>query len=281
MRKRILLAGLFSLLLSSQSWADVSEGTRAYDRGDYMTAMNELQPLAEQGLAPAQFYLGMMYENGQGSPQDYQEAARWYLKAAKQGHDRAQNSLGKLYEEGLGVEQDHIIAVGWYQKAADQGLSTAQFNLAEMYIHGRGVQPNADRAQAWYRKAAAQGHQHAMAALRQFPEPSTPAETPATVGPSEIVRPPEMVEPPKIVEPPKNVEPSTKGRRTIPPKSGERSDFARTVDRCRKEVRRAFPSVPFDAYSEGTQAHFIGTPEANFTFRKCMSRNGHPLVADK
>ena len=93
MKQQILFV-LFACLLSSQSWADVSEGTQAYDRGDYRTAMNELQPLAEQGVAPAQFYLGLMYENGQGPPQDYQEAARWYLKAAKQGHDRAQNNLG-------------------------------------------------------------------------------------------------------------------------------------------------------------------------------------------
>src|SRR5215510_2978294 len=50
---------------SSQSWAGLPEGTQAYDRGDYATATNELRPLAE-GLASAQFYLGVMYENGQG-----------------------------------------------------------------------------------------------------------------------------------------------------------------------------------------------------------------------
>ena len=191
MRKHILLAAVFPLLLSSQSWADFSEGTQAYDRGNYVTAMNELHPLAEQGLAPAQFYLGLMYENGQSVPQDYEEAARWYLKAAKQGHDGAQNNLGKLYEEGQGVEQDHIIAVQWYHKAADQGLSAAQFNLAEMYMNGRGVKPNTDQAQVWYRKAAAQGHRKAIAELRQFPEPPTPVETPKTVEPPEKVESPE------------------------------------------------------------------------------------------
>jgi TPR repeat protein len=275
MRKHILLVGLFSLLLSSQSWADLSEGTQAYDRGDYMTAMNELHPLAEQGLAPAQFYLGLMYENGQGVPQDYQEAAQWYLKAAKQGHDRAQNNLGKLHEEGLGVEQDHIIAVQWYRKAAEQGLSVAQFNLAEMYVGGRGIEPNTDQAQAWYRKAAAQGHKKAMAALRQFPEPSTPVDAPKTVEPQE------KVEPPEKAESPKKAESSKKVQKKITPKPDERSDLKRTVDKCTKEVQRAFPSDRFDASAEGTRVRFLGTPDANFKFQTCMSRNGHPLVADK
>ena len=281
MRKHILLAAVFPLLLSSQSWADFSEGTQAYDRGNYVTAMNELHPLAEQGLAPAQFYLGLMYENGQSVPQDYEEAARWYLKAAKQGHDGAQNNLGKLYEEGQGVEQDHIIAVQWYQKAADQGLSAAQFNLAEMYMNGRGVKPNTDQAQVWYRKAAAQGHRKAIAELRQFPEPPklpeppTPGETPKTV------EPPEKVEAPEKVESPKKAESSKKVQKKITPKADEPGDFERTVGRCRKEVQRAFPSDRFDAYLEGTKVRFIGTPEANFKFQKCMSRNGHPLVSDK
>jgi uncharacterized protein len=280
MRKHILLAGVPLLLLWSQSWADVSNGTQAYDRGDYVTAMNELHPLAEQGLASAQFYLGVMYENGQGVPQDYPEAARWYLKSAKQGHDRAQNNLGKLYEDGQGVDQDHIIAVQWYQKAADQGLSAAQFNLAEMYENGRGVKPNTDQAQAWYRKAAAQGHKKAMAALRQFPEPPMPTETPKAVETPEKVDAPEKVEPEKI-EPPKKVESSKKVPKKITPKPEDRKDFERTVDRCTKEVQRAFPSDPFEAYPEGTRVRFIGTPEANVKFQKCMSKNGHPLVAEK
>jgi uncharacterized protein len=281
MRKHILLAAVFPLLLSSQSWADFSEGTQAYDRGNYVTAMNELHPLAEQGLAPAQFFVGLMYENGQSVPQDYQEAARWYLKAANQGHDGAQNNLGKLYEEGQGVEQDHIIAVQWYQKAADQGLSVAQFNLAEMYMNGRGVKPNTDQAQVWYRKAAAQGHRKAIVELRQFPEPPTPVETQKTVEPPEKVESPENVEPPEKVESLKKAESSKKVQKKITPKADEPRDFERTVRKCTKEVQRAFPSDRFDAYSEGTKVRFIGTPESNFKFQKCMSRNGHPLVSDK
>jgi len=282
----ILLTGVFLFVtLSSQSWAGLPEGTQAYDRGDYATATNELRPLAE-GLASAQFYLGVMYENGQGVPQDYQEAARWYLRAAEQGHDRAQNNLGKLYEEGLGVEHDNIRAVQWYQKAAEQGLSAAQFNLAEMYMSGRGIKPDDDQAREWYRKAAMQGHEKALAALGQVPEPPTPVEIPKTVEPQRTVEPPntvERVEPPAIVEAPKKAEAPNKAESPtkVPKKTTpkpERSNFARTVDKCTKEVQR---TERFYAFIDGTNVRFTGTPDANFKFKTCMSRNGHPLVADK
>lgn len=58
----------------------------AYNRQDYATARSLLQPLAEQGYALAQGNLGLMYENGQGVAQDYQEAVRWYRLAAEQGN---------------------------------------------------------------------------------------------------------------------------------------------------------------------------------------------------
>ncbi len=49
----------------------------AYQRGDYATTIRELRPLAEQGVAEAQFLLGVMYDKGQGVPQDYAEAVSW------------------------------------------------------------------------------------------------------------------------------------------------------------------------------------------------------------
>ena len=36
-------------------------GVAAYEEGDYATAIEKLQPFAEQGHAEAQYYLGPMY----------------------------------------------------------------------------------------------------------------------------------------------------------------------------------------------------------------------------
>jgi TPR repeat protein len=54
------------------------------------------------GDAAAQFNLGVMYENGEGAPQDYAAALTWYRSAADQGHAGAHCNLGVFYEQGLG-----------------------------------------------------------------------------------------------------------------------------------------------------------------------------------
>ncbi len=101
-----LCAG-FTLGLTAPAWAGWDEGVAAYNRGDYATALREWRPLAKQGDAGAQIFLGFMYRKGRGVPQDYAEAVKWYRKAAEQGHARAQSNLGFMYEHGLGVTQDY------------------------------------------------------------------------------------------------------------------------------------------------------------------------------
>ncbi len=64
---------------------DFEVGVEAWGRGDYDRAVQEFRPLAEQGHASAQFNLGVMYDKGHETPQDYQEAVRWYQLAAEQG----------------------------------------------------------------------------------------------------------------------------------------------------------------------------------------------------
>ena len=56
--------------------------------------------LAETGDASAQNRLGLIYQHGEGVPQDDAEAVKWYLKAAEQGHADAQNNLGLIYQNG-------------------------------------------------------------------------------------------------------------------------------------------------------------------------------------
>ena len=58
-----------------------------------------------------------MYEQGEGAPQNYAEAAKWYRKAAEQGNATAQESLGSLYEQGQGVPQNYIWAHMWFNLA--------------------------------------------------------------------------------------------------------------------------------------------------------------------
>jgi uncharacterized protein len=80
---------------------------------------------ADEGYALAQNNLGVMYANGQGVPQNYAEAAKWYRLAADQGGAEAQSNLGGMYFNGDGVAQDYIRAHMWLNLAAAQGIQEA------------------------------------------------------------------------------------------------------------------------------------------------------------
>ena len=85
------------------------------------TSIQSTRRAAEQGHAGAQYNLGVMYDEGEGVPQDYAEAAKWYRRAAEQGHAAAQNNLGVMYRSSHGVPQDHREAYIWFFLAAANG----------------------------------------------------------------------------------------------------------------------------------------------------------------
>ena len=89
--------------------------------------------------------------------ENYAEAVKWYRKAAEQGLALAQYNLGVSYANGLGVSQNYTEAVKWYRKAAEQGYAAAQYNLGRCYANGQGVPQSFTEAEKWYRKAAEQG----------------------------------------------------------------------------------------------------------------------------
>ena len=88
--------------------------------------LDSLEAAAEQGVADAQFNLGVMYGNGRGVPQNHTEAVRWYRLAAEQGVAEAQSNLGVMYGTGEGIPKDHVQAYAWSNIAAAQGDETAK-----------------------------------------------------------------------------------------------------------------------------------------------------------
>jgi hypothetical protein len=90
----------------------------AYDRADYKSALAAWLPMASEGDAKAQNYVGEIYEKGLGLETDYQQAAYWYEKSAAQSYARAQINLGLLYENGHGVERNLAKALEYYRIAS-------------------------------------------------------------------------------------------------------------------------------------------------------------------
>ena len=128
----------------------------------YDEAVKWFRKAAEQGDSDAQFNLGYCYYYGKGVFQDYEEAVKWYRKAAKQGNATAQFNLAVCYKNGDGILKSIVLAVKWYRKAAEQGYAAAQYVLGICYENGNGVNQDLKEAVKWYRKAAEQDNSNAQ-----------------------------------------------------------------------------------------------------------------------
>ena len=130
--KRGFAIGIAAMLLAAPAAAGFEDAARAFDAGDYQSAISEWRRLAEAGDAHAQATLGGLYLVGTGVPLDTGRAAAWYRLAAAQGHATAQLNLGDLYARGLGVPRDLVEAYVWLGRAARQGRVWAQARQAEI-----------------------------------------------------------------------------------------------------------------------------------------------------
>ena len=138
------------MIFAGPAFAGYQEGTDAFDRGDYTTALKEFQALADRNDARGQYALGVMHDMGEGVPENLEEAAKWYRLAAEQGNKDAQNNLGVLLENGDGVSRNYEEAMGLYLAAAESGNRDAVNNIGVMYMTGVGVRRNFVKAVMWF-----------------------------------------------------------------------------------------------------------------------------------
>lgn len=88
------------IILGACSKSAEDDPVLAFKQGDYETAYILWEPLAHDGDAEAQNYLGMLYYLGLGVQKDYHKAVKWYELAGKAGHPGAQRDLGLMYYSG-------------------------------------------------------------------------------------------------------------------------------------------------------------------------------------
>ena len=156
----LVLSSLFLL----GCWSNVIMAGTCFElsgKGAYKQALPVCTKASEQGNAIAQYYLGMMYHEGTGVPQNDKQAIHWFTQAAEQGYARAQYNLGVMYRDGIGVPKNDKQAVHWTTQAAEQGNALAQLALGLLYYAVEGVPKNVVKAYAWWNIAAAQGQEGA------------------------------------------------------------------------------------------------------------------------
>ena len=76
-------------------------GLSAYQAHDYEAAFRHWLPPAENGDSNAQFFVGGLYRDGAGVPEDSIRAFHWWTLAAEQGHQQADKLLAELKSEML------------------------------------------------------------------------------------------------------------------------------------------------------------------------------------
>jgi len=137
---------------------------RAHQAG----GLADVKKLADDGYAPAEFYLAGAYGDGTaGLAKDPTQARRWLEKAAEGGQPRAMHNLALDEHQGIGGPRNAPAAAEWFRRAAELGLLDSQFNLAALYEHGDGVSQNAAEAYKWYLIAGRAGDAESRAgALR-------------------------------------------------------------------------------------------------------------------
>ena len=128
--------------------------------------MDRLRQLAEQGDAAAQFAMGAHYAVGDGVPQDYATAARWFARAANQGHVPAQATLGAYYWAGTGVPKDLDKAYFWSVLAQAGGDEASKYRVAALAssMSRRQVIEAQEEANEWLKSRQTGGQGAALSA---------------------------------------------------------------------------------------------------------------------
>ncbi|PKG82740.1 sel1 repeat family protein [Colwellia sp. 75C3] len=144
------------ILLSSFSVLgnDLELGVYELNRGAFKAAITQFRPLVNEGYAPAQYQMALVYQHGYGVSKDGMKALELFKLAADQHYPDAQFELALIYSEGKLVKTDLKKAFELTHKAANKDLASAQFNLAVMYANGTGVKQDDFKASRWYKTAA-------------------------------------------------------------------------------------------------------------------------------
>tara|TARA_B100001094_G_C18192682_1_gene808373 strand:+ start:423 stop:2147 length:1725 start_codon:yes stop_codon:yes gene_type:complete len=103
---------------------------------------------AKKRYAPAQYYLGNAYFNGNLISKDERKSFYWYEQAAIENNFfEAQLALAKMYDSGSGTQQNTRKATQWYQIAA-HNPNNKNLAIQEMDMRTFKIQKNMSTVQA-------------------------------------------------------------------------------------------------------------------------------------
>ena len=118
--------------------------------------------LANKGDAEAQYHVGMMHNNGIGTPKDPRQALEWFQKSTASDDPLGAYKLGCYYAGQFGVvTPDANEALKYKLISAKAGYALAQHDVANLYDR----QGNPEEALKWWKMAGDQGYPMALYSL--------------------------------------------------------------------------------------------------------------------
>ena len=156
---------LEQLAEDGDAYAQYIIGTAYRDGGllipDTAKAQKLLERAAEQDLDAAQYALGKLYLSDDADIHDSAKGIYWLKRSADNGNDFAAYRLGKEYLSGKNTVKDAETAVSYLRQAANNGNAYAQYLLGKLTLMGDGVPKDMDAAYEWFAAARDNGHAYA------------------------------------------------------------------------------------------------------------------------
>ena len=156
---------LEQLAEDDDAYAQYIIGTAYRDGGllipDTVKAQKLLERAAEQDLDAAQYALGKLYLSDDADVHDPAKGIYWLKRSADNGNDFAAYRLGKEYLSDKNVPKDASTAAEYLRQAANNGNAYAQYLLGKLTLMGEGVPKDMDAAYEWFAAARDNGHAYA------------------------------------------------------------------------------------------------------------------------
>jgi TPR repeat protein len=92
--------------------------------------------------------IGLVYHT---IKKQYDKALAWHILGAMKNNSAAYNNIGMLYVGGNGVPQNYLCALKWFLKSAEGNANEyAPINIGNSFENGRGIPCDTYKALEWF-----------------------------------------------------------------------------------------------------------------------------------
>lgn len=112
----------------------------------YVEALAEFSAMAEEGNAEAQYMAAELHRVGLGTPQNLDNAYKYYLESSRQNNGYSFYRIGQFYLNGWVVDTDNSLALEFFNKALNDEVNLANLEIGKIYLYGLGVEKDIEKA---------------------------------------------------------------------------------------------------------------------------------------